>query len=244
MTGKQFVDYIRLKTRTNTTTFSDNDILLLANIRLETLSREILGTDEDVLVVPMKTNLVAGLREYPFPQSILSRIKYVEAKLDGTKFIYLTEMDLSKYKRTTDEATILSTFSNEEGHAFYDISRKSLWLYCGVISSVQLGLKLWCNTYPARLDSSRIADTTTDLSVDPTVTSHGFPREFHELWARGVIIDWKQSREKPIPLSETELNYALDVHKAKTDMRNANLDRTFTASVPPASTRGNNGANY
>lgn len=244
MTGKKFVDYIRLMTRTNANTFQNSELLLLANTRLDTLSRFLMDDDEDTLVLPMRTNLIAGLREYPFPLSILSRIKYVEAKFDGTNFIHLNEFDLNQYQRSTDESYILNRFSNVEGHAFYDINRKALWLYSGAITDVELGLKLWVNTYPAPLDESRIADDNTDLSTDPTAVTHGFPRELHELWARGVIIDYKESREKPIPLTETEQNYRNDLQEAIYQLKHGNMDRVVTAQIPPASERGDNGQNY
>lgn len=251
MTAKGFVDYIHLMTRTNATTFTVTDIIKLANVRLETLSRALMGTDEDVLVVPLRTNLIGpnltypnGLREYPFPTHILSRIKYVEAKLDGTNWIHLTEFDLNQYQRTTDETYILQRFNNQQGHAFYDIDRKALWLYCGLITNVELGLKLWCNVYPSPLDVTRMDDDINGLEVDPSTIALGFPRELHELWARGVIIDYKESREKPIPLSSQENVYKQDLTQAIWDLKNGNMDRSFTAKTPPASDRGNDGANY
>lgn len=244
MTGKQFVDYVRLRTRTNSTTLSNTDLLLLANVRMDTIAAQIMGAEEDTLVLPFTTNLLLNQRQYAFTSNILSRIKYVEAKLDGTNFIHLSEMDLNQYKRTTDETTITSNFSNYEGHAFYDIYRKALYLYSGSVTAVTGGLKLWCNTYPAPLDVSRIADDTTDLSTDPTAISHGFPRELHELWARGTIIDFKESRQKPIPLTEREMSYKVDLMQAVFDLKHGNMDRVVMAATPPASDRGNNGANY
>lgn len=244
MTGAEFAAYIRYRTRTNSTTLTDAEIILLGNVHLAELSKALMGADEDTLIMPMTTNLQADLREYPFPTSILSRIKYVEAKLDGTTFIHLNEFDLNQYQKTTDETTILSLFSNEEGRAAYDIERKALIIYSGAITDVISGLKLWCNVYPAPLDVSRIADLTTGLEVDPTTTSHGFPKELHKLWATSVIIDYKQSREKPIPLNEQELRYDVDLQEAIVALRHGNLDRVVIAQIPPASDRGNNGLNY
>ena len=245
MTGKEFSDYIRLMTRTNSATFVNADLLLMANARLDTLARAVMGTDEDTLIMPMATNLIAGLREYPFPQSVLARIKYVEAKFDPNgQFIHLDEFDLNQYRRPTSEEETISQFGNELHNAFYDINRKALNLYSGVIVDVVLGLKLWCNVFPAKLTVDKLADTTTDLSVDPTTTSHGFPREFHELWARGVIIDYKESREKPIPLTERENSYKYDLQEAIWDFKHGNSDRSVIAQIPPASDRGNNGQNY
>lgn len=244
MTGEEFLQYVRLITRTNSDTLSNADIILFGNARIETISRAIMGDDEDTFVMPQTTNLIANLREYPFPSDTLSRIKYVEAKLDGTNWIHLDEFDLNKYRKPTSETDTLANFGNQLGQAFYDISRKALNIYSGVISNVTDGLKLWCNTYPAKLDSSRLADATTDLSIDPTTTTHGFPRELHELLARGISIDYKSTREKPIPLTEQELNYKNDLTQAIWDLKHGNSDRSVIASIPDASDRGNNGQNY
>ena len=58
-----------------------------------------------------------------------------------------------------------------------------------------------------------ILSSTEDMSADPSTTSHGMPREAHEIWARSVIIEYKNSKEKPIPLTEKELNYENDLQK-------------------------------
>jgi hypothetical protein len=82
------------------------------------------------------------------------------------------------------------------------------------------------------------------MSIDASTTTHGIPREMHEIWARGIIIDWKSSREKPIPLSEREQVYGIDLIKAINSLKPQNLDRNFCGKLPPASTRGNNGYDY
>jgi hypothetical protein len=244
MTGKEFSDYIRYRTRTNSTTFPDADIVLLGDVWLEKLAKAVMGADEDTLLLPQTTDLNINIREYPFPKDILSRMKRVEAKFDGTNWIWLSEFDLVDYKKPTDEATILANFSNEEGHAFYDLSRKSIWIYSGTIIAVVNGLKLWCNTYPAKLTAAKLANTTDDLSLDPSTTEHGFPRELHKLWAEGVIIDYKQSREKPIPLTERELKYDGDLEEAVVALRHGNLDREVIADLPASADRGDNGQDF
>lgn len=245
MTGAEFAALIRYKTRTDAYTLSNADIVLLANARLEMMARGIMGADEDTLVLPHSTNLIAGRRNYPFPNSILSRIKYVEAKFSSSgDYIHLAELDLHQYGRPTDEDTILSLFTNDEGSPRYDIYRKQLVIYSGTIVAITNGLKLWCNTYPRKLAVSNLLDAETDLSEDPSATEHGFPQELHELWARGVGIDYKESREKPIPLTEKELSWRVDYMEAIVDLKHGNLDREVVASVPPASDRGNNGLEY
>jgi len=58
------------------------------------------------------------------------------------------------------------------------------------------------------------------------------PRAVHQLLADGVIIDWKESREKPIPLSERELAYEVRVRQAIKTLRHGNLDREVLGHLP------------
>lgn len=173
---------------------------------------------------------------------MLSSIKRVEAKLDGTNFIKLYEFDPTTYGRTINtESDIIEQFFNEEGKAYFDLSRKSLFIYSGAITSVVGGLKILVNTW---LEPIGDLSATNDMSQDPSTTTHGIPREMHEIWARGVIIDWKSSREKPIPLSEKEQVYGIDLVKAINSLKPQNLDRNFCGQLPPDYTRGNNGYDY
>ena len=198
--------------------------------------------DEDILLIPQYTSLVADQRIYPLPQDILSRIKRIEAKLDGTNWLKLTEFDMTEYDKTiSDEDSIADNFSNTQGDCEYDILRKSVKVYSGTITDVTNGFRVWCNTWPTAI--SDLTDTA-DMSQDPSTTTHGIPREMHEIWARGVIIDYKESREKPIPLTEGQLNYKDDKEEAIESLKHANLDREVKGQLPPASTRGNEGQDY
>jgi hypothetical protein len=220
-------------------------MLTLLEARLDELGQDILKTDEDILLIPQYASLVASTtsREYPFPSDMLARVKRVEAKLDGTNWLKLNEFDITQHDYPiTLEADITKYFSNVEGECFYDIMRKTMKIYSGTISAVTDGLMVWINTWPTTLTS--LAGTTTDLSVDPSTNTHGIPRELHEILARGVIIDWKSSREKPIPLTEKELRYDIDKKTALNTLRHGNLDREVIGHLPPASARGNDGYDY
>ena len=230
MTAAEFAYHVRFMTRTNSTTFTDAEILALMKIRQDELAKDILDADEDILLVPQYTNLFINQREYALPEDLLASIKRVEAKLDGTNYIKLEELDIASLKDTVlSEDTITENFSNEEGEAFYDLSRKSLYIYSGTITSVSNGLRAWANAWPAVITD---LTTTTDMAIDPSLTELGMPRELHELWARGVIIDFKSSRDNPIPLTERELNYLEDKEKAINSLRPQNRDRVITGSLP------------
>jgi len=235
MTPAEFAIHVRYKTRTNSTTFPDTDILALMKIRQDEIARDILAVDEKILLIPQTTSLVTNQRLYAFPSDIISRIGRVEAMFDGTNWIKLFSYDMRSFPYSLDETHIVSYFSNDEGYAKYDIYRKSLYIFSGTIISVTNGLKVYTNTYPAVIASLA---GTTDMSVDPSTTTHGIPRELHEIWARGVIIDFKESRENPIPLTERETKYEYDKNKAIYSLKHTDQDRVVLATVPDL---GNNG---
>jgi hypothetical protein len=232
---------VRYMTRTNSTTFIDADILALMKIRQDEIAKAILKTDDDILLIPQTTSLVANQREYAFPEDILLKIKRVEAKLNGTDWVKLSQKDITEFTWAITETNITDHFSNYDGYAFYDLSRKAIYLLSGTVSVAADGLKIWVNTYPTAISD---LSSNQDMSVDPTTTTHGIPREMHEIWARGVIIDYKGSREKPIPLTEKELKYETDKIEAINSLCNQDMDKEITGKLPPSSTRGDNGYNY
>lgn len=237
MTGDEFAQLIHEYTRTNSTTLPLATIALLGNAVKDEFAKEIIKADEDLFGVPATRDLVATnttdptCREYTLPEDVM-KIKYVEARLNGTDWLELQEFDLTTYRRTTNESEILSIFGNEQGHAFFDVFRKSLWLYSGTIVANSAGLKLWYIAYPGNITTTTLADTGSDLSIDPTTTTAGMPRQFHELWARRISILWKGNREKPIPLTERELTFKVDFKDAMSSIRNPNLNRDQIAKLP------------
>lgn len=213
----------------------------MLGVRMDYLAMRILKVDEDYFGMPETTDLVLNQREYPLPADILNKIKYVEAKLDGSKWIPLNEFDILAYKRSTDEATILEQFANEENQAFYDIFRGSLWIYSGAITAVTGGLKLWSFSWPTWI--SNLA-STTDISIDPSTTSHGFPRALHKVLCDLVVVDWKSQSDKPIPLTEFEKNIEIDIQLALDSISDSNKSRIITPVLPDPVDRGNEGFDY
>lgn len=237
MTPVQFAKYIRLKTKTNAGTFSDEDILTYANIIKDDLAKEITKVNEDYFGIELLRTLKVGVRNYAFPSYILNQIKYVQAKLDGTDWKKLTEFDINTYGRTTDEDSIRANWAGKEPS--FDIFGGELIIYNdSPIIDVADGLKLWSIVYPA--DLANLTDTK-DMSSNPTLTTFGMPRQFHYVWATKVIIEYKNSKEKPIPLTEKEQNVQVDLQLALNSLKNMNLDRAIVANIPD---RSNNGQDY
>lgn len=230
MTPAKLAEYVRFKTRTNSTTLTDAELIIMVNQVKDRLILEALEADEDIFLVPTTQNLVANQREYPLLSTQLSRIKRVEAKLDGNNFVKLNEFDLPQHKYpVSTEADITDKFGNEEGRAFFDIMRESIWIYSGTITNVTNGLRIWINTQVPDITSMT---STTDMSIDPSNTTHGIPMPLHKVLADGVVIMWKESREKPIALSDTEARFDLEIRKAISSLKRGNYDRIVHGLIP------------
>lgn len=236
MTGVNFASSIRFKTRTNLTTLTDADIVLLANEVKDEFAEEIIKADEDYFGTPATRDLVASdadditAREYSLPEDFLGMIR-AQALFNGTDAVELEELNLPNYKKPITETDIINNFTNEPKIAKYDILRQSLWLYSGTVEAVTAGLLLFYNAYPADISVATLA-FTTDLSIPATSTSFAIPRPFHELWARKVAIKWKSSRQKPIPLTEQELNFDDDFRKKMQTIINPNQSRETLGTTP------------
>lgn len=243
MTYREFAKYIRKQTGTNSNTFTDADLLVYANIYKDELAKRIVRTKEDVFGMPMVIDLAINddgspQREYPLDPDSFQQVKYVEAKLDGVNTIPLTEMDLTGYRGSTDDADIANNFNNTKGGAFFDLFRGSLFIYSGTFGVVAQGLKLWTFQWPAKFTSD-ILGTDEEMSNDPSTTSAGFPREFQELLARRVIIAKKTESDKPVQLTDNEKKYDSDLAIALDEF--SNHDPIFAAL--PEENRMDNGFN-
>lgn len=230
MTGSQFASYIRKATKTNSTTLPDADLVLLANIVKDDIAKRITQANEDYFGIFMTRNLVAGQRNYAFEPEQMNHMKYLEAKIDGTNWKRLREYDINQLQITSDEASIQSAFSLRDPG--FDIFGNEIILYTGTaIIDVTDGLKLWTIVYPSDISASSLT-SSDDLSIPPTTTSFGFPRQFHKVWADRVVVEYKNSQDKPLPLTQNEQLVEQRFLDALHDLKGGNLDRSVEPSVP------------
>ncbi len=262
MTGTQFASYVRLQTKTNSTTLSDANICLLANIIKDgRIAPEIVSLDEAYFGMPERTDLVNGQREYPLPVDMISHLKKVEAVLDPTQtdangnpiWIDIHEMDLNEYSSmsgsvfardvendqisftpTTDEPKIVSVFANQPGRCAYFLFRNSLWIYSGVLANFTGGNQyLKIWSYTWPFDlTPTILASSQDLSVDASTTSPGIPRAAHVSWADMVITRWKETSDKDYHQNVYEQGIDQRWEKAKQTLLGLNEDRSFTLTMP------------
>lgn len=236
MTPASFAALVRVYTHTDSTSFTDPEIMTLANIFKDELCRKVEELDDDFFTIPQTRPLIAGQREYTLPSDMLSRLRRLEVDLTGTGiYVEARSLQFNIDKTPTDESSITRQFSDQ--YPQYYLLRSSLWLLTGsAIVASTLGLKLWSKTYPSNLVD---LTSTIDMSVDPTLTSLGFPRALHELLARRVSIVYKSSRPRPLALNDSERQFDMDLHNAIESMTGFDAGEDIEAVFPY-----NDGSNY
>lgn len=232
----KFVDFtsiIRGATRTNATTFVDADILRIANMYKDSFAQDIADTDEGIFGMPYTADLIAGQREYELPDELIKVLR-VEAIADGTNQKKYISFDVSSLDFELTETRITEKFQEKY---FYNFFRKSIKLFTGeTIVATTGGLLLRAIIYPADFTD---LTSTVDMAVRPAVNKNGFPRQFHELLARRVIIHRKENRDRPIPLTQSEKNFA-DDYRAAMDATRGTVDNREVIPTRPYNT----GAQY
>lgn len=230
-----FASLVRLDTSTNSTTFTDADMLILANTYMASIAMDIKTANRDAFGVYAFKSLVAGQREYPLPQDMLSSFERIEAKLNGVDWHELVEVNLPLLRTATDEASIVSYMKDRK--SAYDLFRNSAFIYNdSAIIDVTNGLKIWYTAFPS--DLTNFSDDR-DISVPADGTKIGFPREFHELLARRVTIHYKENLDIPRPLTQSEQMFDNDLRKAILSIQRPNYDRSVSMQFEP-----DNGEDY
>ena len=207
MTGTELAALIRYKTRTNSTTFTDSDMLPLVTTFKDEISSMIVERNNGMFLIPSTFDLVKDQREYGFGDDMLNRMHKLEIKFASGDSRFPSRF-IKDYYGSETESEIVKNFSNVEGSFRHTIRRRALLILSGSIVAVTDGGRLWSHIYPADLAN---LTGTTGLEVDPSTTSFGFPRQFHELLARRVSIEFKGSQPKPIPLNQNEKDYNKDL---------------------------------
>src|SRR3990167_6472842 len=242
MTGTELAAKIRYYTKTSTATFSNGDMLPIVNSSKDELAGLAVIKNEDLFIVPSTVPLVASTvtaREYPLPDDMLNELVTVEIGLkdtDNTVYVPVRPYPGGMQQLLIDlngitESKITDYFNNEKPR--YILTRRGLYILSGSITSTHVTnanlLKLRYRLYPADLAN---LTGSAGLQVDPTTTSFGVPISLHELWARRVSIIWKQSRPKPIPLSDFEKLYNSDLQVSLNGLAKNDLGQELFATVP------------
>ena len=240
MTGTSLAALIRKRTRTNSTTFTDADMLVDVNIFKDEIASLIVERNAGYFLIPTTFDLVANQREYAFDDSLLNRIHKVEIKFVSTDARFPARF-IKDYQESETESEIVKIFSNAKDEFAYTIRRRDIYILSGTIIAVTGGGRMWWHKYPADLAN---LSGITGLEVDPSTTTFGFPRQFHELLARRVVMEYKMRQPKPIPLNAWEMNYEKDLEKTLAAISRIDNSAEYIGELPPESDFGNSGWDY
>ena len=238
----EVIDLARRKSKTNSATFSDSDMLLYLKAKIPQFQSDIEQTNEDYMgsiefrdlratgdgtYVDSGTTYLS--REYNLPTDMIPRLKFVSAKLSGDSWIRLKQYDLNDIKIPFEEENILANFDNSEGIAGYEIFRGSLFLLTGEIKEdITNGLKIWTYSFSALPATIPVASSEQDVDLDV----YGIPETMHELLATALCIEWKGNLETPVPLTLAEQNYYALYEKALRGLRALDRDQELSFSRP------------
>lgn len=239
MTSTELKSLINYKTKTNDTTFTAADMLVLANLMKDEIVLRVQQVRPEIFNIIGLQDLVASStkREYDIPTAALNVIIDLEIKFSSSgDYVMARPIARKHYKDSLQESKIVNSFNNLNPRYF--IRRKKVYILSGTITVVTDGFKLVYDLLPADLAN---LTGSTDLSLNSD-TANGIPRELHELWARRVSIEYKDANR--LRLSKKELDYEVDLEKALDDLSTPNLDKTVIGALPSRANRGNDGIDY
>ena len=238
MTPAQFSEYIRVQSGTDTTTLPDSTLLLYANIVKDSIAKELYKVNEDLFGTEWVKDLVAGQRYYSKPDDLLGHFKKIAVQFDPAKEpVVLHEYDMNVELRDVamTETSIMAKMKGKKP-AFDIFGDQILILSEDAIPTLTGGMAIYGACYPADLTDLTLTD---DMSIPPSDTEYGMPRELHEVWATGVIIRYKTAQPKPLALNEKEQKFDMDLQSAINSLKGQNLDRELVTNLPY-----NDGSNY
>lgn len=230
----------------NKESLPDSSIIVLANVAKDQIAKEIIRVNDDYFGKKILIDLVNGQRDYPLVTDTdtikgFMKIKFAELNTDNTSTGWkrMTRADLEYNQHTTDESTILSKYAAQNPQ--YLLFGNTITILTGFAPVASTGgIRLWAIFNPTDIEVDQFDEDIIDrdISDSPVDGGIGIPTQFHELMARKVIIDYKESQSTPIKLTEREQNFLFDLINTANNIERV-ADDQFQASVPP-----DDGSNY
>jgi len=237
MTPLELAAYIRLLTKTNSTTFTDADMLILVNLYIDEFASRIVEMDTGAFEVPYLFNLVAGQREYAIGDDVLNRLHKVEIKFTATEDRQPATY-VKDYRGSETEAQITASYSNSA--CSYTLRRRAILLLSGTIIAVTQGVRMTSLVFPEKL--ANLTGSLGNMEIDPSTTTFGFPRQFHELLGRKVSIAWKSLQA--VALSPLEQSFEIDLNRQLEAYSTTNNEGTTRSDDVTNQDSGNDGYDY
>jgi hypothetical protein len=245
MTITNIVNLARDKSNTNSNTFSDEKFLLYFQAKVPQFQSDVELVNEDHMgSVDYRDLRATGTgtytdgadtlytREYNLPSDMLNKLKSVFAKLDGTNWTWLPELqEVDEKILFEDEDTIKETYGLDSSTAGYFIFRGSLFIVSGEIEeAVTGGLVLWNYSYSDLPTTMPTAGSEADVDL----SYYGIPKSLHETFAVALSVEWKSNQSTPVPLTaEEQKYYAVYNNKDRfKDLKNMNRSRAIIFDKP------------
>jgi len=236
MTGANIVELIRRKSKSTSTTYTDADLLVDINLIKDEIVLKLQKVRPEIFNIIGLQDLVASgtTREYDIPVAALNKIIDLELLFEtGGDYVQATFLARRHYLDSLQESKIVAGFSNS--YPKYFIRRKKVYILSGTTTAVTDGFRLVYDLLPADLAN---LTGSTDLALNSD-TANGVPKELHELWARRVVIKYKDNNN--MKLNNDELKYERDLEETLDLLSDIDLSKEVISSLPSASSRGSDG---
>lgn len=228
MTGTELATLIRLKTKTNSTTFENPDMLVYVNLLKNEIASRIQRARANIFDITKTLDSVASsvtAREYAIEEDVLNYLVDIQMKFtDSGDYVNVHHLARYHYKDALQETKIVAEFNNTEPRYF--IRQDKIYILSGTIIVVTDAIMYVYSLTPADLAN---LTGSTELSIN-TSSSNGMPEEFQELWARRVSIEYKDNNS--IKLSQKERAYDKDLQEALDDFSTENLEGAIIGALP------------
>lgn len=238
MTGVGLAKLIRRDTHTDSTTYTDDNILIDINLVKDEIAVLITKQKEEAFNVTVLDDLADDQRLYPYRTDVMNQLVRLELKFSASgDYVLAKAIKLSRVRIPMQESIIVSHYSNEAPRYF--IRGKHIYILSGTIVEVIEGIRWVHKVFPTNLAN---ITGVTDLSIDTDETALGLPREFHPLWAMGVVIKYKN--RNTMPLTKDEVNYEIALQQAIDAFDIPVADEEIIGDLPSGATRGHDGFDY
>jgi hypothetical protein len=219
MTLTQLRNYARFLTNTSSTTFTDADTLVSANVWYDILMGEVVAAmdDWDIGGELATADTVASQQEYTFPTDIF-KIKRIEVTYDGVNWSVATRFDVNEMSRPTDTTSISQNFSTSK--PFVDTYDNSIFLYPIPTLAITGGIKIFYEPLATQLSSG---------SDEPNIS-----RPYHIGIAYGMAQDYLKKYITSSGNDAKLLTIGNDLLKLRNEMkeyyRSRNQDREYAVN--------------
>ena len=236
MIGTALKSLINEGTKTTDITFTPANMLVSVNLIKDEIVLKLQKVRPEIFNIIGLQDLVASgtTREYDIPVAALNKIIDLELKFSSTgDYVQATFLARRHYLDVLQESKIVAGFSNS--YPKYFIRRKKVYILSGTTTAVTDGFRLVYDLLPADLAN---LTGSTDLALNSD-TANGVPKELHELWARRVVIKYKDNNN--MKLNNDELKYERDLEETLDLLSDIDLSKEVISSLPSAGSRGDDG---